>query len=84
VLLKLHFRSRWFGLRFTFIIGDKMRTIENHQATCLPPEAYIRLMQKLTQVEPPKFMRSVYPEKNHCQKKQNDYRYCFDLNQYDK
>jgi hypothetical protein len=41
-----------------------MSYIEKDQATCLPPEAYIRLWQTSSKSkEMPKFKSTVYPDK---------------------
>jgi|APGre2960657404_1045060.scaffolds.fasta_scaffold13223_6 hypothetical protein len=41
-----------------------MSYTEKNQATCLPPEAYIRLWQKAEKsTEMPKFRSTVYPDK---------------------
>jgi len=40
-----------------------MSAIEQTHATCMPPEAYIRLWKSAKDSPPPKFMSSFYPEK---------------------
>jgi hypothetical protein len=42
-----------------------MSYTEKNEATCLPPEVYIRLWQKAEKsTEMPKFRSTVYPNKN--------------------
>ena len=39
-----------------------MSALEKTYQTCLPPEAYIRIIQSCENTNPPKFMSSVYPK----------------------
>jgi hypothetical protein len=43
--------------------------IEKTEPTCLPPEAYIRIIARCTNDQPPKFKSSYYPQKPKKQKK---------------
>lgn len=43
--------------------------IEHRFATCLPPEAYIRIWESSKQDTGPRFMSSVYPKKTTDSKK---------------
>ena len=36
---------------------------ENNYQTCLPPEAYLRIIKSCANEEMPKFMSTVYPSK---------------------
>ena len=42
---------------------------ENNYQTCLPPEAYLRIIRSCANEEMPKFMSTVYPSKKTPPKK---------------
>jgi hypothetical protein len=42
---------------------------ENNYQTCLPPEAYLRIIKSCANEEMPKFMSTVYPSKKPLAKK---------------
>ena len=47
-----------------------MSAIEKSYQTCLPPEAYLRIIRNLPDIAP-KFRSSVYPPKQTNQNKKN-------------
>lgn len=46
-----------------------MSALEKTYQTCLPPEAYIRIIQSCENANPPKFKSSIYPVKKLAKKK---------------
>jgi hypothetical protein len=46
-----------------------MSALEKTYQTCLPPEAYIRIIRSCENAKPPKFKSSVYPTKKLAKKK---------------